>query len=58
MKKARIPTRSKFRKRRYLGDKLSAETFIPGSGFLVLLTLRDVLRDAARLPVTRREIEF
>jgi len=54
MKEARIPTRSKFRKRRYLGDKLSAETFIPGSGFLVLLTLRDVLRDAARLLVTRR----
>lgn len=49
MKEARIPTRFKFRKRRYLGDKLSAETFIPGSGFLVLLTLRDMLRDVARL---------
>jgi len=53
MKETRIPTRFKFRKRRYLGDKLSAETFIPGSGFLVLLT-RDVLRDGASL-VTRPE---
>lgn len=50
MRKARIPTRSKFRKRRYLGDKLSAETFIPrpataaGAASLVLLTPGDVLR--------------
>lgn len=51
MKEARIPTRFKFRKRRYLGDKLSAGTFIPGSGFLVLLTLlRCVARCGARRP--------
>ena len=54
MKETRIPMRFKFRKRRYLGDKLSAETFIPGSGFLVLLTRRDVLRCGAS-PVTRPE---